>query len=175
MNRIILLLLVLFAPGIIYAQYKPVEKGSTLTFVIKNLGFGVDGSFKGFDGNINFDPQNLGASSFDVTINATTVNTDNSLRDEHLKAEGYFDVRNYPRIRLVSTKVTGKNGTYIFIGQLTIKGKSKPVSFPFMATATAEGFIFKGAFKMNRKDFNVGGTSTISDELEVNLNIIGKK
>jgi polyisoprenoid-binding protein YceI len=174
MNRIILLFLVLCAPGITYGQYKPTEQGSTVTFVIKNLGFDVNGSFKGFDGTINFDPQNSGVSNFDVTINAVTINIDNSLRDEHLKGEAYFDIKNYPRIRLVSTKISGKGGTYLFTGQLTIKGKSKMVSFPFTATATADGFIFKGLFKINRKDFNLGGTSTIANELEVDLNINAK-
>ena len=175
MNRLLLLFLALFAPGIIYAQYKPTEQGSTVTFVIKNLGFDVNGSFKGLNGTINFDLLDITASNFDVTINATTINTDNSLRDEHLKADSYFDVKNYPAIHLVSTKITGKNGNYVFTGQLTIKGKSKPVSFPFTATSLPDGFIFKSSFKMNRRDFNIGGTSTIADELMVNLNITAKK
>lgn len=170
-----MLFLVLFAPGILLAQYKPVEQSSTLTFVIKNLGFGVNGSFKGFDGSINFDPQNLAAGSFDVTLNAATVNTDNNLRDEHLRGDSFFDVKNYPKIRLISTKVSGKNGGYVFAGQLTIKGKTKLVSFPFTATGQADGYLFKGSFKLNRKDYGVGGTSTVSDELEVTLNVIVKK
>lgn len=171
----ILLLAVLFAPGIAFAQYKPAEQGSTLTFIIKNLGFNVNGSFTGVDGTINFDLQNAGAGNFDVTINAATVNTDNSLRDEHLKGENYFDVANYQRIRLVSTKITGKNGNYIFTGTLSIKGKSQSISFPFTAGATANGLVFKGSFKINRRNFAIGGASTIADELEVNLNIIAKK
>lgn len=175
MKNILLLLAVLLAPGIVFAQYKPVEQGSTLTFTIKNLGFNVNGFFTGFDGTINFDLQNAGASSFDVTINAATVNTDNALRDEHLKGESYFDVQHYPRIRLVSTQITGKNGSYVFTGNLTIKGKSKIISFPFTAGAIADGLVFKGSFKMNRRDFAIGGASTIANELQVNLNIIAKK
>lgn len=165
----------LCAAGIAPAQYKPVEQGSTLTFVIRNLGFGVNGSFKGFDGTINFDPQNPEAGNFDVTINAATVNTDNNLRDEHLRGDSYFDAKNYPKIRLVSTRINGKNGTYVFTGQLTIKGKTKMVSFPFTAAENLDGYLFKGSFKLKRKDFGVGGTSTVSDELEVMLNVIAKK
>jgi len=158
-----------------HAQYKPVEQGSTLKFTIKNVGFGVDGSFGGFEGTINFDPQNPAGSSFDVSINAASVNTDNSLRDEHLKGDGFFDVKNNPRIRLVSNKITGKGTSYQFSGTLTIKGKSKAISFPFTATGSADTYTFKGGFKINRKDFGVGGTSTISDELDVVINVIAKK
>jgi polyisoprenoid-binding protein YceI len=171
-----LTLLLLLAATASWAQFKPAEQGSTLKFTIKNLGFGVDGAISGFDGSINFDPQNLAAANFDVTLNPATINTDNSLRDEHLKGDSFFDVKNYPRIRLTATDITpGKSGTYMLNGKLTIKGVTKPITFPFTAAATIDGYVFKGAFKMKRKDFGVGGTSTVSDELDVMLNVAAKR
>jgi polyisoprenoid-binding protein YceI len=177
MKRIGFVLFILLITTIASAQYQPVDQGSELKFTIANFGFDVTGSFSGLLGSISFDPQNPTKSSFDVTIDASTVNTDNTMRDNHLKSESYFDVKNYPRIRMVSTKVTGpdKNGSYIFTGQLTIKGKSKEVSFPFTPTTSGDGFVFKGTFKINRKDFDIGGFSSISNELAVSLNILVKK
>ncbi len=131
MKKLFLVALVSLLTSMAQAQYKPDEQNSNLKFTIKNLGFGVDGSFSGFDGNINFNSEDLVASNFDVTINAATVNTDNSLRDGHLKGDSFFDVKNYPKIRLASTKITANKGNYQFSGQLTIKGKSKAISFPF--------------------------------------------
>lgn len=177
MKRMLLLLLIVCFSVISRAQYKPVEQSSTLKFTVKNLGFGVDGTFSGFEGNINFDPQNAASSSFDITINASTVNTDNGLRDEHLRGENYFDVKDYPKIRLVAGKVAAlnKSGMYQLTGELIMKGKTKPVSFPFSVTPAADGYVFKGAFKINRKDFGIGGTSTIADELEVHISVAVKK
>jgi len=175
MKRIFLIVLVSLLADMAQAQYKPDQQASTLKFTIKNLGFGVDGTFSGFDGTINFNPDDLAASNFDVTLNASTVNTDNGLRDGHLKEDGFFDVKNYPKIRLASSKITGSKNNYQFTGQLTIKGKSKTITFPFTALPVAGGYNFKGSFKMNRRDFNLGGTSTVSDELEVNINVIAKK
>lgn len=172
--RTLILLVQLFIPIFAIAQYKPVEQLSTLTFNIKNLGFNVEGSFKGFDGNINFDPQNLATSNFNVAINAATVNTDNDLRDGHLRDE-FFEVKSYPRIHLESTKLAGKNGSYVFTGTLAMKSTTKPVSFPFTATLVNDAYIFKGGFKIKRKDFGVGGTSTVADELEVNINVTAKR
>jgi polyisoprenoid-binding protein YceI len=171
MKKIILFLIIFSAAKIASAQYKPVDQGSALTFKIGNFGFDVTGTFSGFQGTINFDPENPANSSFDVSIDAATVNTDNNLRDKHLKDDGYFDVKNYPRIHFVSDKITTKNGAYSLSGKLTIKDKTKPVSFAFIAMPSADGYIFKGSFKINRKDFNVGSTSTISNELEVTLNV----
>lgn len=175
MKNIVLLLLITCAASISQAQYKPADQGSSLKFTINNLGFGVDGWLSGFDGVINFDPKNTDACNFDVTVNAATVNTDNSLRDEHLRGDNYFDAKNYSKIRLLSTKITGKGGSYLFNGQLTIKGKTQGITFPFTAAPSADGYLFKGRFKIKRKDFNIGGASTIADELEVNLNVIVKK
>jgi polyisoprenoid-binding protein YceI len=173
-----LTLLMLFALAVqtSYAQFKPLEQASSLKFNIKNLGFNVEGSISGFAGTINFDPQNPTAGSFDVTVNAATINTDNSLRDGHLKEE-FFEVKTFPLIRLTSTKImaTNKSNTYMLNAQLTMKGKSKPVSFLFTATPNADSYVFKGSFKTKRKDFGVGGTSTVADELEVLLNVTAKK
>lgn len=163
--------LILFGSKITTAQYKPVDSGSELKFTIGNFGFDVNGTFSGFMGKVNFDAQTPANSSFDVTIDAATVNTGNQLRDKHLKEESYFDVTNYPHIHLVSGKISGSRGSYQFTGTLTIKGKSKDISFPFTATAADDGYVFHGSFKIKRKDFDVGGTSTISNELEVSLNV----
>ncbi|HZY39446.1 MAG TPA: YceI family protein [Mucilaginibacter sp.] len=157
------------------AQFKPVDQGSSLQFTVKNFGFEVAGTFKGLDGNIIFDPANAASAVFDVTIDASTVNTDNSLRDGHLRDDSYFDVKHYPRIHFVSTEVRGKNGAYKITGKLTIKKTTKVISFPFDAQMSGDGYLFKGSFTINRKDFDIGGTSTISNELTVALNITAKK
>ncbi len=175
MKRLTLFFLLVVTGNLALAQYKPVDQGSALQFTIKNFGFDVTGTFTGLKGSIKFDPQNPAESTFDVTIDANTVNTDNSLRDRHLRDNSYFDVKNYSTIHFVSTKVAGKNGAYVISGKLTIKKQTKDISFPFTASTSNDGYLFKGTFKINRKDFDVGGTSTISDNLEVALSILTKK
>src|ERR1700744_1688477 len=172
MKKILLFLLIFSGAKIASAQYKPVDQGSALTFKIGNFGFDVNGTFNGFQGTITLDPKNLDGSNFDVSIDAGTVNTDNGLSDKHLKDGDYFDVKNYPRISFVSEKiVAAKTGSYTMNGKLTIKGKTKEISFPFTGVPMDNGYVFKGTFKIKRKDFGVGGTSTIANELEVNLNV----
>lgn len=177
MKKIILATLITISCLAATAQYKPVEKKSMVQFTIANFGFDVKGSFTGIQGVINFDAQTPATGSMDITIDATTINTDNSLRDRHLKDESYFDVKNYPAIHFVSAKISaaGKSGNYIVTGKLTIKGKSKDISIPFSEVPGADEVLFKGSFKINRKDFGVGGTSTIANELEVTLNVIAAK
>jgi polyisoprenoid-binding protein YceI len=176
MKHILFLSLFLSIAGLVSAQYKLSDAGSSVQFKIRNLGFNVNGSFSGLDGHIRFHPDSLAVADFDVTIDAGSVNTDNTMRDNHLRNESYFDVKNYPRIHFMSTKIASSNkgGTWIIFGNLTIKNQTKEISFPFTATRSDTGWLFKGMFKINRRDFGVGGASTISDELEVSLNIMSK-
>jgi polyisoprenoid-binding protein YceI len=175
-KRSSLWLVLLFVAGAARGQLKPVDDQSVINFKIRNFGIPVNGSFKGIGGDIKFDPAKPGESSFDITIDAGTVNTDNSMRDDHLRGERYFDAQHYPHIRFVSTKVapSGKPGFWLLSGKLTIKDHVKDVAFPFSATAVKGGYLFKGVFMLKRKEFDVGGTSTISDELEVNVDVFAK-
>ncbi|HEY8896645.1 MAG TPA: YceI family protein [Niastella sp.] len=170
--------LALFAVGFVSAQsYAPVDTASEVSFKIKNLGFNTTGSFSGLAGVITFDPADPDGCSFDVHIDAKTVNTGNDMRDNHLRAGDFFDVKNYPQIRFVSVKVTNtkKNGTLFVSGKLTIKGITKEISFPFTAQPITDGYLFNGEFSINRRDFKVGGGSTVSDHLTVLLKVTARK
>jgi polyisoprenoid-binding protein YceI len=178
MKNILFSLIMLLSARFAFGQtYSPFEEGSTVEFKVKNFGFNVGGSFKGLKGTIEFDAAKYTDAKFDVSIDANTVFTDNGMRDDHLRADSYFDVKNHPRISFVSTKVTASNkaGTLFIFGKLEIKGITKEISFPFTATPVEGGYVFKGEFKIARRDFNVGGSSTISDNVNVMLNIAAKK
>lgn len=157
---------------------KPVEEQSSVKFKIKNFGFNtVTGSFKGLQGTIKFAPESLPASSVDVTVNTKSVNTGINMRDNHLRKEEYFDVNKYPVIRFVSSRITtsSKSGTFFIYGKLTIKNVTREVSFPFTAVTQEGGYLFNGEFKINRIDFRIGESSSVSDNLTVILNVFAKK
>jgi len=158
-------------------EYKPVDEGSAVAFEIKNPGFNTKGTFKGLDGRIVFSPNDPSKTSMDVTVDATTVNTDNEMRDSHLKKESYFDVEKYPKIRFVSTSCSGpdKSGHYTLSGKLTIKNTTRDMNFSFVAAPMGDDYIFKGDFQLNRKDYGVGGSSTISNNLTVTLTVRAKR
>ena len=175
MHKILLISLVLIVSNA-NAQIHPVDNGSSVQFKVRNLGFGVTGSFTGIDGKINFDPNKIQDATFDVSIDANTVNTGMEMRDNHLRKETYFDVEKYPRIKIESKEIAASNkkGQLVFSGKVLIKNQSKDISFPFTAEPVNGGYLFKGSFKVNRKELGIGGTSTISDEVEIALSVFAK-
>ncbi|HZX58059.1 MAG TPA: YceI family protein [Mucilaginibacter sp.] len=66
-------------------------------------------------GSILFDPVQPGKMFFDVSIDANSVNTGNDMRDNHLRESTYFDVKKYPLIHFVSSKVTASATKGIFM------------------------------------------------------------
>jgi polyisoprenoid-binding protein YceI len=159
------------------AQYKSVNNKSSVHFKVKTFGINVNGAFDVFDANILFDPDHLNDSKFDVSIDANSINTDNSLRDEHLRENPFFDVKKFPNIRFVSTRIvpSTKKGTLILYGKLSIKDQTKDISFPFTAEESPNSYLFEGALSINRKDFHVGETNIISDNVEISLNVFATK
>jgi polyisoprenoid-binding protein YceI len=166
-------ILLLFAPVLLFAftviTLRPVDADDSITFNIKNFGIGTKGSFKGLKGSIKWDPANPSNSSFNVSADANTISTGIDMRDNDLRKETYFNVAKYPTINFVSTAVSAANVT----GNLTIKGTTKQINIPYTVTASGNGYVFEGKFSLNRRDFDVGGSSfTLSDNVDVQIKIL---
>ena len=154
------------------------DNGSSVKFTIKNFGLNVAGSFNGLTGKVAFNPENPALSSFSASVAAASVNTGIESRDNHLKKEGYFDVVKYPLISFVSSRITNSKraGIWLMEGNITIKGVTKKLSFPFTVTPAGDGYLFTGEFQIDRRDFGVGsGSMVLSDKLQVSLSVIAKK
>ncbi len=158
-----------------FGQFHPVAKESSVQFTIHNFGFNVTGSLGAPQGDISFNPDSLSNSFFRVTIKSESINTDNSTRDEHLREEEYFDVKKYPLISFVSGNIqkAGKD-QFVVSGRLTIKKDTRDIQIPFTVDKSGNGYLFTGSFKMNRRDYGVGGGSTISNDLMVEIKVAAR-
>src|SRR5690242_536941 len=158
----------------------PVDSASKVHFVIKNFGINTGGDLSGLKGTITFSPADLSACSFDVSVDASTVDTDNSMRDKSLTGEEYFDAARFPLLTITSTKIDKTNksgdGFYYFTGNLTIKGVTKTLKFPFQAKEENGGYLFTGNFRIDRTDFSVGEKNIVlSNLVDVTLSVFAKK
>ena len=167
----ILLIASVTAMAFTSSELKPVDANEAVTFTIKNFGINTNGELKGIRGTIKWDAANPAASVFNITVDANTINTGIDMRDNHLRKDEYLDVEKYPSISFVSTAVTANNVK----GDLTIKGVTKQISFPFTVNLSASGYVFEGSFSINRRDFGVGGGSvSLSNNVNVNLKVQAK-
>jgi polyisoprenoid-binding protein YceI len=157
-------------------QYKPVDDKSEVKFTIKNFGINTPGSLNGLKGSIKFNPSDLVSSSFNVSVDVNTVNTGVDARDSHIKKEEYFNAEKFPVISFSSIKIIKEQDSYSVTGNLTIKGVTRSISFPFTVQNRDNGLIFSGSFTIDRKDFGVGGSSAVlGNNVDVSLKVFSVK
>jgi len=137
-------------------------------------GSGAKGTFSGLEGEINFDPQNLAASSMDVILDPATISTGNKTKDKHAKGKSWFDVEHYPQITFTSSEFLRADQGYVVKGTLFLHGIRKEISIPFDFEPNGTDGLFKGQLTVNRKDYNIKGNFfgfSVGKEFVVNINV----
>ncbi|WP_452226792.1 YceI family protein [Lacinutrix cladophorae] len=171
MKNITFLLAVFFLTNYatIQAQQTINQEKSEINFHITGGGiFKVKGTFTGIQGDFILNTSALENSSFNICVDATTINTKNKKRDAHLRNSDFFDVEKYPEICFISSAVTKTKNGYNTIGNLTIHGVTKEVEIPF----TFSKNTFDGNLIINRFDYNLGeefGTMRVGTEATVHI------
>jgi len=162
-----------------------------------NIYFGVDhiftqirGQFDDFSATINFDPDNLAASSFFFEIEVDSINTHNAKRDKHLRSADFFNEADFPVIRFQSKTITatGEN-TYDVAGTLTMKGQDYDFTLPLTLAGVKDHPMMKGAkvagfngkLTIDRLEYGVGngkfyklGVVDKDVEIVVGLEVLSK-
>ena len=102
---------------------------SSVEFRIKHMMIStVRGHFGEFEGTIEAAPE-YRDSKVHGTIQAASIDTNETRRDEHLRSADFFDVENHPTIEFDSTRVEHKDrGDYRVTGDLTMHGETHPVT-----------------------------------------------
>jgi polyisoprenoid-binding protein YceI len=122
----------------------------------------VRGSFEEFEGTAALDFDDPTRSTADVTFQIASIATGNAQRDEHLRTNDFFDATTYPTGSFVSTgiRVLGED-TFEMVGDLTLKGVTKPVTITWEHTGDAVDAYgnhragFEGKATVNRKDWDI--------------------
>lgn len=158
---------------------------SDVSFTIRHFASKVHGRFADFEGSIQADTAKPEASSVVFTIKSTSIDTNNSNRDNDLRSDGFFDAAKFPEISFKSSKIaaTGKD-TYAVTGTFTMHGVSKEITLPVTYLGTMkdprgnERASFELNTKLNRKDFGINwnkaldnGSLMLSDEVEVTVDL----
>lgn len=120
-------------------------------YSVKFDGGDPSGEFTGLKGTIQFDEKKLATSRFDVTIDVTTINTGNGMKNTHAKGAGWFDVEKYPTIAFTSSAIAKTASGYEAKGTLEMHGVKKEIILPFTFT----GNTFSANLEVNRMDFNL--------------------
>ena len=179
-----LALSVLFAlAAVARAEFKPLKIDavhSRLGFTASTLLFDVEGHFNRYDVQLDGDPSKPASARLKVSIDATSIDTGNTKRDEHLSSADFFEVKKYPRISFVSESITQSGNQLHVVGTLEMHGQKRTLTIPFKLVkgkngSGVESTAAKGKLVIQRSEFGIGTDSVaakISLEDEVVLDLL---
>ena len=138
-------------------------------YAIKFTSEDPSGVFRGLKGTVNFDEKNLSASKFDVSVDVSSINTGNGMKNTHAKSAKWLDAEKYPEIKFTSSEITSTGSGYQAKGTLEFHGVKKEITIPF----SFQNNVFSSNFEINRLDYDVNtsepahGASVLKVEITV--------
>jgi len=156
---------------------------SELLFKVKHLMItNVKGEFRTFNASLESIGTDFSKAKVSATVEAGSIFTNNTDRDNHLRSADFFDVENHKELTFEGTSFTKLDeDNYQLKGNLTIKGISKEITLDVEFGGIAKdpwgnekaGFSLSG--KINRKDWGLNwnaaleaGGVMVSDEVRIN-------
>lgn len=146
---------------------------SKVDFSVKHMKLTkVDGSFKTFSANIDYDSKAKMLKALDGAVEIASVDTANPKRDAHLNAPDMFDGAKYPTMQFKMTKYeAGK-----IYGDLTIKEVTKPIMLDSKEMLNGKTLDIAASTQIKRSDFglewgNIFKDNAVSDEVTIMLNL----
>lgn len=144
----------------------------------------VRGRFKDFTSTIHYDASDVTKSTVEFTAKVESIDTGVAGRDNHLRQADFFDVAKFPEMTFKSTRVEKKGNGYVLHGDFTLKGVTKPISFPFTVTGAIKDnrgnvrFGVAAETKINRRDYGItwggkmaNGGLSVADEVIIDLQL----
>jgi polyisoprenoid-binding protein YceI len=171
-------LLALFAVALIIpaasaADHKLSGENTTLKFTGSKKDGKHSGQFPKLEGAIVMEGDDATKAKLTVTIDMTALTSDNPMLTGHLKNADFFEVKKYPEAKFESTKVevTGDH-EYKVTGDLTMHGKTAPITFPLKMSEKDGVRTLAGEWKLDRTKWGITyGKGMINDEVDMSVSI----
>lgn len=159
---------------------------TAIRFIAQHVGMAhVHGRFDRFQGGIEI-AQDMSQSYVRLRIDAASINTGNTTRDNHLRSADFLDVENFPHIEFASTRFVYRGGTkWAVQGALTMHGVSRSVALDTTylgvvnggygeelrcaAQATAE--LHRDDFTLNWRSMLARGIAVVGPTVQLELDV----
>ncbi len=169
----------LFTISVEAVQYKLDTAHSKVGFKVKHLVVStVSGRFNKFEGTFDFDEKTGQLKNVDVSIDVSSVDTNEPDRDKHLSAEDFFHAKKFPKMTFKSKKVTYRDKKPVqVVGELMLHGQKKDVTLDVTYNGTVmdpwgnKKLGFEAVTEINRKDFGINW----SKKLDSGGLVVGEK
>lgn len=164
------------AGAVEYSQFQADK--SRLTFVSKQMGVPIDGSFRKFGTTLSFDPARPAAASARLELDLASIDAGSRDANDEVVGKPWFNLKVFPTATFVSSAVRPLGGDrFELSGKLTIKGRTQDITAPFTFRQEGNNGVFDGGFVLKRLDFALGDgvwadVATVANEVQIKFHIV---
>ncbi|WP_321789431.1 YceI family protein [Paraburkholderia sp. J94] len=151
---------------------------STLVAISRQMNVRVEGRFMKFDAQIAFDPAKPSGGTARITVDTGSYDLGSPTYNDSVRGPEWFDAKTFPQATFVSTAIVSTGPSqYSVTGNLTIKGRTQPVTVPVVLTQQGGTQTYDGTLPIHRLAFAIGtgewkDTSTVADEVLIKFHIV---
>jgi polyisoprenoid-binding protein YceI len=152
-------------------------QASELAFTSRQMGVPVDGHFKRFDAQLDFDPKKPAAGKVAFSIDLASVSLGAPELEAELAKPVWFDSKKLPQASFQSSAIKPLGGgRYEVQGKLSIKGQARDISVPLSLAQSGPLTTASGSFALKRLEFKIGDgewadTSMVANEVQVRFKL----
>ena len=145
----------LLADGALAGEWVLDPRESSIRLKSRSMGLiPVNGLFRDVSGTGTIAAD--GEVSGTVTVAAASIDTKNAKRDAHLRSADFFDTVNHPDITFTADGIQPSGRGVAVTGMLTVRGRTRPLSFDAAASVRPDGGIRVDAeVHVHRADFGL--------------------
>lgn len=153
---------------------------SQIVFVSKQMNVPVEGRFRRFTAQIEFDARKPESARTSLEIDTASIDAGSPEATAEVIRKPWLHVQQFPKAAFVSTAVRPLGGErYEVIGQMTIKGKTLPLTAPFTVKNQGGVLVFEGALTLRRLEYGIGDgpwndPDTVANEVQIRFRIAAK-
>jgi polyisoprenoid-binding protein YceI len=155
------------------------REGSTIKFYVK-ASIELRGTFDKWDASLTFASQDVTTGALRVTVQAASVDTGSSIKNNTLKSADFFNVEQQPLITFVSKRITqtGPNSFQVE-GDFTIRGATNPEALTLTVSGKGTGSgLIAGTMVFDRKNYGMSSGIPfikIADHVEVTIRLKARR
>lgn len=160
--------------GTTWVNNKDDKSSAEISFYVDGLK-DTKGFFEDFEIIFKISEKNAEEAKIKVSIDVSSINTDNSTRDEALMESDFFYTEKFPLIEFYSKNLKKNESGFVANGLLNMMGKRNEFSFSFKhsgITKNKKGIkvaIFEGEFEIDRTDFGMIPVTSVGNIVKINF------
>lgn len=163
---------------VLAAQLKTDSAKSSVSAVFKQMNVPVEGKFKRFNAQIDYNSAKPETSKANMEIDVASFDLGDAEFNKEAQKKDWFNGTQFPKATFVSSALKPAAGGKLDVtGKLTIKGKTADVAFPLSVKQEGAVQVFEGSLPIKRLAFNIGegewkDTSMVADEVVIKFRVV---